>query len=72
MSSDVEIARAQALGRAAGRAREPLNSNPYPESRADLRVRWATAYADVAHDHLAGARRIGAGLKRWWRAEDPD
>lgn len=47
--SDQDIARAQALGRAAARAGLPVTSCPYPwdGSPADrvLRMRWALAYA---------------------------
>lgn len=63
MSSDTEIARAQALGRLAGKAGAPLVC-PYPHDRRMLRARWALAYAEAR----AGVSGVRTKLRRWWRA----
>lgn len=51
--SERDIARAQALGRLAGREQRPVESNPYGRDERVLRARWVCAYV------LAGGR---AGL----------
>lgn len=43
--TDTQIARAQALGRAAGRDGLPLTSCPYTKAEPVLRVRWGLAHA---------------------------
>lgn len=42
--SDRDIARAQALGRLAGRAQRPVETNPYGRDERVLRARWVCAY----------------------------
>lgn len=43
--SDEDVARAEALGRAAARAGQPMSVNPYPREQRGLRWAWAKAYA---------------------------
>jgi hypothetical protein len=43
--SERDIARAQALGRLAGWAQRPVESNPYSRDERVLRARWVLAYA---------------------------
>jgi hypothetical protein len=43
--SERDIARAQALGRLAGRAQRPVETNPYRADERVLRARWVLAYA---------------------------
>lgn len=45
--SDRDIARAQALGRLAGRAQRPVETNPYRRDERVLRARWVCAYVDA-------------------------
>jgi len=45
--TDAQIARAQALGRQAGRSSMPLTSCPYTKDQPVLRVRWGLAHADA-------------------------
>lgn len=42
--SERDIARAQALGRLAGRAQRPVETNPYGREERVLRARWLLAY----------------------------
>ncbi len=59
--TDLDIARAQALGRAAGRGCLPMRP-PYPLEQRALRARWALAYAE----EWAGLRPAVAAVKAWW------
>ena len=43
--SEQDIARAQALGRLAGRVQRPVEINPYGRDERVLRARWARASA---------------------------
>lgn len=47
---DKDIARAQALGRAAGRANRPVDENPYKTDRV-LALRWVRAYVGAGGRH---------------------
>ena len=71
MTTDRDIGRAQALGRAAAAAGQTLDSCPYPLSERVLRLRWVLAY-------LGAGGRVGietrldkarAKVRSWWRDE---
>lgn len=50
--TDADVARAEALARAAARAGQDTDACPYPREGADnrvLRLRWLLAYADTPH-----------------------
>jgi ribosome modulation factor len=78
--TDAEIARAQALGRAAGAAGSRLDTCPYDAHQAGLRARWGIAYAgaavvrlDAAGDEDQGAELTLVGrLGRWWNGREGD
>lgn len=44
MPTDADFARAEALGRAAARAGQPVDSCPYPPDARVLRMRWVLAF----------------------------
>lgn len=60
MATDAEIARAQALGRLAGREQASITTCPYPRTDRVLRLRWVLAYA------RAGGRAGLEGRARRW------
>lgn len=66
--SDRDIARAQALGRAAARAQRPTTTNPYGRDQRVLRMRWVMAYAGAGgRAGIEGpARRAAAKARAWW------
>lgn len=67
--TDEEIARAQALGRAAAAANRRIGSCPYPRGENVLRLRWVLAYVDAGgRAGVEGrAARVAARLERWRR-----
>jgi hypothetical protein len=72
--SDQDIARAQALGRLAARARLPISKCPYPRTARVLRMRYVLAYTGAGGrvGVEGSAARAGARVRRWWNGPDDD
>lgn len=75
--TDREIARAQALGRAAGAAGSNLSTCPYKADRPALRIRWGIAYAGAHLVAFGGwdneeALTLVGRFGRWWNGSEDD
>jgi|1185.fasta_scaffold00009_19 ribosome modulation factor len=79
--TDTDIARAQALGRAAGAAGSRLDSCPYDRRQPVLRARWGIAYAGAAfvrldavdeQDQAAAEVSLVGRFGRWWNGHEDD
>lgn len=65
--TDEEIARAQALGRAAAAANRRIDTCPYPRAQRVLRLRWVRAYTDAGG--RAGIEGRATRVLRRWRGD---
>lgn len=77
--TDAEIARAQALGRAAGAAGSRLSICPYDATQPALRVRWGISYAGAALVAIGSddpadtqVRGLVARFGQWWNGTEDD